>query len=310
MPPSQLTPVALADKAEAIAKKHGLGCTIFSEEQIIKMGMGGLAGVSAGSENDCKLVILDYKCSKKDAQTIAFVGKGITFDSGGLSLKPASGMENMKDDMSGASAVISTMEALAQLKPDVNILGVAALAENMPSGKATKPGDILRFYNGKTAEVRNTDAEGRLVLADALAYVAKEYKPDAMIDLATLTGLCHYFFGPFYSALLSNNKKLQDEIVRAGTCTGERVWPLPYDDDYKQGITSHIADIQNTGKESIRSGTITAGHFLEHFVGDIPWAHLDIAGTSFETPMLPYCDKGATGVGVRLLIDLAQHWNS
>lgn len=310
MPPAALNPAYLANEAEKIAKKHALKCTVFSEPEIIKMGMGGLAGVSAGSDNDCKLVILEYKTAKKDAPTIAFVGKGITFDSGGLSIKPAAGMENMKDDMSGASAVISALDIIAQIKPDVNVIGVTPIAENMPSGKATRPGDIVRFYNGKTAEVRNTDAEGRLILADALSYVAKHYKPNAIIDIATLTGMCAYFFGPFYTAMLSNNKTVENNILAASARTGEKIWPLPHDEDYKQAITSHIADIQNTGKENIKSGTITAGFFLENFVDNVPWAHLDIAGTSFDTPMIPYFNEGATGAGVRLFVDLAQHWKN
>ncbi len=308
LPPTSLTPPDLANKAKAIAKKTGLKCTIFDEKLMIKMGMGGLAGVGRGSDNESRLVILEYKTSKKNAPTIAFVGKGITFDSGGLSLKPAVHMETMKEDMAGAAAVINTMEALAQLKPDVNVIGVTPLAENLPSGKATKPGDILRFYNGKTAEVKNTDAEGRLVLADALAYTAEKYQPDAMIDIATLTGACAHALGPFYSGLMTQDDDLAETIEEAGEHTGDEVWRLPFSDDYKAAIKSVNADICNIGNNKYMAGATTAGLFLGHFVGDIPWAHLDIAGTAFNVPDRPYYRDGATGVGVRLLTDIAMHW--
>ena len=308
LPPVALPPMALADKANAIAKEHGLKITIFNEPEIIKMGMGGLAAVSAGSEQDCKLVIMEYKASKKDAPTIAFVGKGITFDSGGLSLKPAASMETMKEDMSGAAAVIAAMEALAQLKPEVNIIALTPLSENLPSGKATKPGDIIRFYNGKTAEVRNTDAEGRLVLADALSYAVKHYKPDAMIDLATLTGACAYALGPFFSGMMSQHEEFADQVKKASHSSGDRVWALPFTNDYKAAIISDVADICNIGSSKYKAGAVTAGFFLQNFVGDTPWVHLDIAGTAFDVPDISYYSKGATGVGVRLLVDLALGW--
>ena len=307
-PPSDLTPVELEGKARQIAKEYGLKITTFNEPEIKKMGMGGLAGVSAGSDQDCKLVILEYKTAKKDAPTLAFVGKGITFDSGGLSLKPAEYMETMKEDMSGAAAVLGAMKALAQLKPDVNIIAVTPLSENMPSGKATKPGDILTFYNGKTAEVKNTDAEGRLVLADALAYVTKEYKPDAIIDLATLTGACAYALGPFFTGMMSQHDDFAHKVEASGKRTGDRVWALPFHDDFKAAIKSPVADISNIGSRRIKAGAITAGFFLQNFVDDTPWVHLDIAGTAFDVPNISYYGPGATGAGVRLLIDLATHW--
>ena len=308
LPPVKLTPVELADKARDIAKKTGLKLTVFSEKQITAKGMGGLAAVGAGSDQESKLVILEYHTKKKNAQTIVFVGKGITFDSGGLSLKPPKSMETMKEDMSGAAAVITTMEALAQLKPDVNVIGVTPIAENLPSGKATKPGDIITFYNGKTAEVKNTDAEGRLVLADALSYVAKQYKPDGIIDIATLTGACAYALGPFFTGLMSQDDELVDEIEGAAERTGDRVWRLPLHDDYKKAVQSSVADLCNIGSPKYMAGTITAAHFLKAFVGDTPWAHLDIAGTAFDVPDMPYFRTGATGAGVRLLIDLAMNW--
>ena len=309
LPPGHLTPPELAKKAQEIAKKYDLKITQFNEEQVKKMGMGGLAGVSAGSESDCQLVIMEYNCGKKDAPTLGFVGKGITFDSGGLSLKPPVHMETMKEDMSGAAAVIGAMKAIAQLKPDVNIVALTPLSENLPSGKATKPGDILRFYNGKTAEVKNTDAEGRLVLADALSYAVKHYKLDALIDLATLTGACAYALGPFFTGLMSQHDDFANAVIKAAESSGDRVWRLPLHDDYKPAIKSAVADISNIGSKRYMAGAITAGHFLKNFVGDVPWVHLDIAGTAFNVPDIPYYRaEGATGVGVRLLIDLASDW--
>lgn len=307
LPPSALWPESFANEAREIAKSGGLKITVFDEKQAEEMGMGGLVGVSRGSDRDCQLVVMEYHYSD-DAQTLAFVGKGITFDSGGLSLKPPSSMETMKEDMSGAAAVFASMQALATLKPEVNVICIAPLSENLPSGKATKPGDILKFYNGKTAEVLNTDAEGRLVLADALSYVIKQYKPDAVIDLATLTGACAYALGPFYSALLSQHESFSDSVKQAGSRSGDHVWALPLDDDYSQAIKSDVADIKNIGNRKILAGTITAAHFLKNFVGDTPWVHLDIAGTAFDVPGRSYYRNGATGAGVRLLVDLAMNW--
>ncbi len=309
LPPETLTPIELATKAKAIAKKHGLKFTEFKEKDIIKMGMGGLAAVAKGSERDCHLVILEYKTKKKNAPTLGFVGKGITFDSGGLSLKPPQYMETMKEDMSGAAAVLASIDALAQLKPPVNVVALLPLSENLPSGKATKPGDIVRFYNGKTAEVRNTDAEGRLILADALAYAEKHYDLDALIDVATLTGACAYALGPFFTGMMSQHPAFAKRVQQAADSTGDRVWPLPFDDDYKVAMKSKVADICNIGSSRYRAGAITAGFFLQHFVEKTPWVHLDIAGTSFDVPDIPYYRTGATGAAVRLLIALARHWS-
>ncbi|HLB94070.1 MAG TPA: M17 family metallopeptidase, partial [Candidatus Babeliales bacterium] len=274
-----------------------------------QMGMGGLAGVSAGAAADCKFVILEYKTSEPNAPTVAFVGKGIMFDSGGLSIKPALNMEQMKDDMSGAAAVISAMGVLADLKPKINIIGLAPLAENLPSGTATKPGDIVTFYNGKTAEVKNTDAEGRLVLADALSYAVKHYQPDAIIDLATLTGACAYSLGPFFSGLFSEHEELTAQVIKAANRSGDFVWRLPLTDDYKVAVKAKVADLCNIGAKQYQAGATTAACFLQHFVGNTPWVHLDIAGTAFGVPDLPYYrSESATGVGVRLLIELAMSW--
>lgn len=308
-PPSKLTPPDLALQAKQIAKETGLKITVFNESKIAQMGMGGLLGVSRGSDVDCQLVIMEYSCGKKNAPTLGFVGKGITFDSGGLSLKPPAYMETMKEDMSGAAAVLATMKAIAALKPNVNIIGVTPLSENLPSGKATKPGDVVTFYNGKTAEVKNTDAEGRLVLADALSYVVKHYKLDALIDLATLTGACAYALGPYFTGLMSQHPELTDKVFDAAQRCGDRVWELPLDDDYKPAIKSEIADICNIGSKSYMAGAVTAGFFLQNFVEDVPWVHLDIAGTAFNVPNISYFRReGATGVGVRLLVDLAMNW--
>jgi len=309
LPAASLTPVELAEHANQIAKKHKLKITVFDETKVNQIGMGGLAAVARGSDRDCRFVAMEYRSPKKNAQTIAFVGKGITFDSGGLSLKPADYMETMKDDMSGAAAVIATMDVLAKLKPNVNVIGLAGLAENLPSGKAMMPGDIITFYNGKTAEVKNTDAEGRLVLADVLSYAVKHYRPDAMIDLATLTGTCQYALGPFFSGLMSKHKDLAKKVEYAANLAGEHVWPLPFTDDYKPAIKSTVADISNIGSSKYKAGAITAGFFLQHFVGETPWVHLDIAGTAFDVPDISYYRTGATGVGVRLMVELAMNWH-
>ncbi len=308
-PAEHMTPEGIADKARDIAKKHKLKATVFSEKEVCEKGMGGLCGVSKGSDRDCQFVVLEYH-AKKGAPTLGFIGKGITFDSGGLSIKPATNMENMKDDMSGAGAVIAAMEAIAQIKPNVNVIGITPLTENLVSGKATKPGDVLKFYNGKTAEVKNTDAEGRLVLADALSYAVKHYKLDAIIDIATLTGACAYALGPHYTGLMSNHDELVDRLFKASHLAGDKLWRLPLPDDYKAAIRSSIADISNIGSQRYMAGAVTAALFLQNFVDDVPWVHLDIAGSSFEVPDISYYrSEGATGVGVRLLVELAKNWS-
>jgi leucyl aminopeptidase len=307
-PPSQLTPQDLVTKAQEIADRNNLKMTAFHEPEIIKMGMGGLAGVSKGSDIDCALIILEYH-AKKDAPTLCFVGKGITFDSGGLSLKPADYMETMKEDMSGAAAVLCAIDALAQLKPDLNIIAIAPTSENLPSGHATKPGDIVTFYNGKTAEIKNTDAEGRLILADALSYAVKHYSPDIIVDLATLTGACSRALGPVYSGLFGEHEDLIEKLYEAAEISGDRLWRLPMGDEYEKAIKSTVADICNIGSKQIPAGASTAAHFLQHFVDDVTWAHIDIAGTAFDVPNISYYRPGGTGVGVRLLIALAMNWN-
>ncbi|MFA6066030.1 MAG: leucyl aminopeptidase [Candidatus Babeliaceae bacterium] len=310
LPPVVLTPTALANHAARVAKAHNLKITIFTEDEIIKQGMGGIEAVAKGSDQEARMVVIEYTTDHPNAPTIGLVGKGITFDSGGLSIKPAAGMETMKDDMAGAAAVISTMEALAHLKPQVNIIAVAPITENLISGHATKPGDIIRFYNGKTAEVKNTDAEGRLILADALSYAVKHYKLDAIINIATLTGSCAYALGPFFAGLMSQHPDLAHKLLESSRRSGDRLWELPFHDDYKIAVRSDVADLCNQGSNKYRAGAITAGFFLQNFVGDVPWAHLDVAGTSFDVPDRSYFRHGATGFGVRLFIDLVMNWNA
>lgn len=304
LPPDKLTPIGLAEKAKEIAQAHDFKITVFSEKDVIQMGMGGLEAVSRGSERDCQLVIIEYIPEDAKAPTIGLVGKGITFDSGGLSLKPAEHMETMKEDMSGAAAVIGAMDVIGTLKPSVHVVAVMPLAENLPSGKAIKPGDIVKFYNGKTAEIRNTDAEGRLILADALSYITKHYQLDMLIDLATLTGACSHALGPIFSGLLSTDDAFVERIQSAAQRSGDRVWRLPLTDEYHVAIRSDVADIKNIGSPRYRAGATTAACFLSNFVGDVSWAHLDIAGTAFDVPDTSYYRNGATGVGVRLLVDL------
>lgn len=308
LPANMLTPTVLGEHAARIANAHGLKATIFDKKQMQEMGMGGILAVSKGSAEEPRLVVIEYKTDTKNAPTIALVGKGITFDSGGISIKPSARMDEMKDDMAGAAAVISTMEALAHLKPHINVIAFAPIAENMPSGTATRPGDIIQFYNGKTAEVKNTDAEGRLVLADALSYAIKNYKLDAIINAATLTGSCAYALGPFFCGLMSQHDALAEAVRAAGMRSGDRAWPLPFHDDYKPAVVSKVADLCNQGSDVYRAGAITAGFFLQNFVGDVPWVHLDIAGTSFNVPDVSYYRPGATGFGVRMFIELCTSW--
>ncbi len=310
LPALYLTPTALAERAQGIADAHDcLSCTVFNKKEIEAMGMGGLMAVSQGSVQEPRFVVLEYTPEKNDAPTIGLVGKGVTFDSGGLSIKPASRMDEMKDDMAGAAAVIATMQAIAYLQPHVHVVACAPITENLPSGTAIKPGDIVYHYNGKTSEIKNTDAEGRLILADALAYICKNYKLDAVVNIATLTGSCSAALGPFFAGIMSKNEVWQTRLIDAGRRSGDRLWPLPFIDDYKAAIKSEYADVCNIGNERYRAGAITAGFFLSNFVDEnVPWAHLDIAGTSFEVPDRSYYRSGATGFGVRLFVELLMDW--
>ncbi len=301
-PANHMTPTDLAQVAECLAKKHGLGLTVLDYEQMKKEGMGALLGVAQGSCQPPKLIVLSYKGDKKSSKAWGFVGKGITFDSGGISIKPSEGMADMKGDMAGAAAVMAAVSAVAQLKLKVNVTAVIPATENLPSGTATKPGDVLKAITGKTIEVVNTDAEGRLILADALGYAVKQGL-SPLVDIATLTGACHVALGGFCSGLFGGNQELIDKLVKAGTESGERLWQMPMYEEYKEMNKSDIADIKNSGGRW--GGAITAAQFLAEFVRDTPWAHIDIAGTSDTDKEKGYLVKGATGFGVRTLIYLA-----
>jgi len=297
-PPSVCTPRYLAEAARRVATK-GVSVQVFDEKKIEKMKMGGLQGVAIGSTEPARFVHLKYRAPGA-RKTVAIVGKGITFDSGGLCLKPADGMLNMKDDMSGAAAVIGVFSALSELRPRVNVHGIFAATENMPGGSAYKTRDVLRAMNGKTMEIINTDAEGRLILADALSY-ASTLKPTEIIDLATLTGACVVALGPDISAIFTASEKIQKGLLAASKAEGEKLWPLPLENEYMEMIKSDVADMKNSGGRW--AGAITAALFLREFVDEgIPWAHLDIAGPALVESDRPYRPAGGTGVMVRTLL--------
>ena len=302
-PANHMTPSDMAKVAEKLAKAHGLGLTVLDREQMEKEGMGAILGVARGSRQPPKLIVLSYKGDKTVSETLGFVGKGITFDSGGISIKPSDGMAEMKGDMAGAAAVLSALSAIAQLKLRVNVTAVTPATENLPGGNATKPGDILKAVNGKTIEVVNTDAEGRLILADALGYAVKQGL-SPLVDVATLSGACHVALGRLCSGVFSNDQELADRLIKAGAEAGERLWQMPMYEEYKEQNKSEVADIKNTGGRW--GGAITAAQFLVEFVGDTPWVHIDIAGTSDNDKERGYLVKGATGVGVRTLINYAR----
>ncbi len=301
-PGDRMTPAILAERAVEIAKANGLGYEVLDDEKMKALGMGALLGVSRGSEEPARLIILRYEPETPiDGEHVAFVGKGITFDSGGISIKPREGMEWMKYDMCGGAAVVGAMQAVARLRPNVRVTGYIAAAENLPSGKAIKPGDVLRSYAGKTIEVLNTDAEGRLVLSDALAY-AIEKGATKIVDLATLTGACVIALGHVYAGLMGNDQPWVDSILDSSKRAGEKIWQLPLDKAYREQIRSDIADIKNLGGRT--AGTITAGYFLREFVGNTPWAHMDIAGTAWVEEDRPDIARGATGFGVPTLVEM------
>jgi leucyl aminopeptidase len=284
----------------------GLTVEMLGEEKMKKLGMGSLLGVGQGSIRESQLVILTWNGAKdKKAAPVAFVGKGVTFDTGGISIKPAGGMEDMKWDMGGAATVIGLMRTLAARKAKVNAVGVVGLVENMPDGNAQRPGDVVTSYSGQTIEVLNTDAEGRLVLADALWYCQEQFKPKFMVDLATLTGAIIVALGSKYAGLFASDDKLADRIQALGAETGDETWRLPLDAYYDKQINSDIADMQNIGADR-EAGSITAAQFLKRFTNDVPWVHLDIAGTAWRKKPTPTCPKGATGYGVRLLDALVE----
>lgn len=304
-PPNEVTPTVLADRAAEMAKRVGLSCTVLDEKQIAELKMGAFLGVAAGSRGaqPPRFIILEHRPEGVSGDPLVLVGKGITFDSGGISIKPAEGMEKMKYDMAGGAAVIGAMQAIAALGLPVPVIGLVPATENMPSGSATHPGDVLTAMNGKTIEIVNTDAEGRLILADALAY-ASRYKPRGVVDLATLTGACVIALGQQAIGLLGNDQEWIDTVRAAGDRASERAWQLPLWKEYNDQIKSDIADMKNSGGRP--AGTITAAAMLAKFAEDYKWAHLDIAGTAWADKGRPYTPKGATGIGVRLLVELVR----
>lgn len=302
-PANELPPRILADRTMQMAKECGIRCQVFGKKELQKMKMGGILAVSQGSVEEPRLVVLEYGKRKAQADFV-FVGKGVTFDSGGISIKPSDGMEKMKYDMAGAAAVAGVLRAVAKLGLDGYIVGIMPAVENMPSGTAIRPGDVVWMGSGKSVEILNTDAEGRVILGDAL-YYAQKFKPKAVVDLATLTGACVVALGSHAVGLLGNDHDLIRRIKSSGDQTGERAWELPLWDDYFEQIKSDVAEIKNVGSKG--GGTITAAMFLKQFV-DYPWAHLDIAGTAWTDDKKSYLCKGATGVGVRLLTRMLRDW--
>jgi leucyl aminopeptidase len=298
--PAVLTPSELARRASEMAQQTGLECTILERSQMEELGMGGLLAVAKGSAEPPKCIILRYRGAPESEQAVALVGKGITFDSGGLSLKTAEGMQSMKGDMAGGAAVLGAMRIIASLQPAINVLALVPASENMPDGASYHPGDILRLMNGKTIEIVNTDAEGRLALADALSYAVKE-GCSPIIDIATLTGGCHVALGGRRAGLFCNNDRLSSELMAAGESTGERFWPMPLDEEYLENIESQVADMRQTGGKY--GGAINAAKVLEHFIGDADWAHLDIAGLEFVESKYHFLQNGATGFGTRALAE-------
>jgi leucyl aminopeptidase len=309
-PSNEMTPSILAEQARQMAKDCQLKCEIIERKDMERLGMGLLLGVAQGSDQPPKFIVLEHRGGKRNQGNIVFVGKGITFDSGGISIKPADGMERMKYDMSGGAAVIGALRAAALLKVPHNVIGLVPATENLPSGKATKPGDVHRAMNGKTAEVVNTDAEGRLILGDALAYAAR-YKPVACVDLATLTGACVVALGHEAIGMMGNaqGEVLMERLRKAGVRAGERVWQLPLWDEYLDHVKSDVADVKNVGMGRA-AGSIAGAAFLVKFVDGYPWVHLDIAGTAWADREQPYKPKGGTGVGVRLLTQMLLEWDA
>ena len=300
LPGNEAPPAAIADWAKAMAKANGLGCQILGKPQLEKKGCGGILSVAQGSAQDARMIILKHAGTDKTAKPIVLVGKTVTFDSGGISLKPGKGMGWMRYDKCGGMAVLTAMQMIARMKLSTPVIGILGAAENMPGSRATRPGDIIKAYNGKTIEVLNTDAEGRLVLADALG-LAADMKPRAIVDLATLTGACIVALGSAAAAVLGNDEKLIKNLIDSGATSGERLWQLPLYKDYTAEMESDFADLSNLGKSG-GAGTATAAAFLQEFVpDDIPWAHLDIAGTAWVESAKPYQAAGATLFGARLL---------
>ncbi len=298
-PPSVTSARFLGEQAEKHCRGRGLSVEVWGKKKIEAMKLAGLLAVNRGSHEEPRFITIHYKPTRNPHKRVALIGKGITFDSGGLSLKTAKSMETMKLDMAGGAAVIGAMSRLPYLRPDVEVVGYIPTTDNLPGGNAQKPGDVIRYLNGKTIEVLNTDAEGRLILADALAFAARQ-KPDYMINLATLTGACMVALGPDVAGLFSNHQPLADTLLNCARDTGEKMWQLPLVKEYRETLKSAIADMKNVG--GVHGGAITAALILQEFVNDVPWAHLDIAGPAYTDGEHPICPKGGTGFGVRTLL--------
>lgn len=308
LPPNDCTPTTLASFAKSLSKENKMRCKIFSKNELKKNGFGGILAVGQGSKNEPKLIVLEYTGSSK-SKPIILVGKAVTFDTGGISIKPGEKMDEMKFDKCGGCTVLGIMKAVSELNLPVNLVGIIPSVENMPGGESYRPGDIIKLYNGKTAEILNTDAEGRLILADALGYAEKHYSPKAIIDFATLTGACIVALGTNVAAIVSNNQELTQKIFESSKRTTEEIWELPLNDDYMDMIKSEVADMKNVGIGRA-AGTITAAAFLKNAIDKTPWVHFDIAGvawTQVGTKSKPYNPKGATGFGVRLVCDYLQN---
>jgi len=300
LPGNLATPSYLASEAERIGREHGMKVTILGPKEMEAEGMGALLAVARGTDEEPRFIVLEHRGGPEGRKPLAIVGKGLTFDAGGISIKPAQGMEEMKFDMCGGAATLGAMQAIGELGLPVNVVGIVPSSENLLGGRAMKPGDVFTAHSGKTIEVVNTDAEGRLILADALSYV-RRFEPEAILDAATLTGACVVALGHHATGIMGNDEALLDEVRQAGERTGERCWPLPMFDEYRDLIKSDYADIKNSGGRP--GGAITAGWFLREFVGETPWVHLDVAGTAYGDGKLSYQVKGSTGNPTRLFVD-------
>ena len=300
-PGNVLYPETYSEIIKETLEPLGIKVEILGEREMKNLGMNSLLGVGQGSTKESKLVVMSYFGKDKDSAPVAFVGKGVTFDTGGISIKPANNMGEMKYDMAGSAAVFGTLKALASRKAKVNAVGIVGLVENMPGGNAQRPGDVVKSMSGKTIEVLDTDAEGRLVLADALWYTQDRFKPSIIVDLATLTGAIIIALGNVYGGMFSNNDKLADKLIQAGKLSGEELWRMPLHSEYDKMIKSDIADVANLGSPRSHASSNTAAQFLEHFVNKTPWAHLDIAGVANNSKSKTLSPKGAVGYGIRLL---------
>jgi leucyl aminopeptidase len=312
LPPNECTPTTLANFAKMISKKNKMKCSVISKLELKKRGFGGISAVGQGSKNEPKLIVLEHNNGPINQKPIVLIGKAVTFDTGGISLKPGDKMDEMKFDKCGGCTVLGIMKAVSELRLPINVVGIVPSVENMPGGESYRPGDIIKLYSGKTAEILNTDAEGRLILADALSYGEKQFSPKAIIDFATLTGACIVALGTNVAAIVSNDEKLTRKINDSSKRTSEEIWELPLNQDYMDMIKSDVADMKNVGAGRV-AGTITAAAFLKNAINDTPWIHFDIAGvawTQTATKEKSYNPKGATGFGVRLILDYLQKLES